>query len=120
MLKILCKYVKMKKTPILNERGVFMAHCPKCGKKLHFYNWKPNCPSCGVNLNYYRANEILLDESEKAEIEHSGFQPKVDRAKAATIGTTVGKLRMAFFLIPIAAFFLPFGSLSGKDKILYQ
>ena len=58
----------MKKTPILNERGVFMAHCPKCGKKLHFYNWKPNCPSCGVNLNYYRANEILLDESEKAEI----------------------------------------------------
>ena len=112
MLKILCEHVKMKKTPILNERGVFMAHCPKCGKKLHFYNWKPNCPSCGVNLNYYRANEILLDESEKAEIEHSGFQPKVDRAKAATIGTTVGKLRMAFFLIPIAAFFLPLFSIT--------
>lgn len=89
-----------------------MAQCPKCGKKLHFYNWKPNCPSCGVNLNYYRANEILLDESEKAEIEHSKFQPKVDRAKAATIGTTVGKLRMAFFLIPIAAFFLPLFSIT--------
>ena len=89
-----------------------MAQCPKCGKKLHFYNWKPNCPSCGVNLNYYKANEILLDESEKAEIEHSKFQPKVDRAKAATIGTTVGKLRMAFFLIPIAAFFLPLFSIT--------
>lgn len=102
----------MKKTPILDERGVCMAQCPKCGKKLHFYNWKPNCPSCGVNLNYYKANEILLDESEKAEIEHSKFQPKVDRAKAATIGTKVGKLRMAFFLIPIAAFFLPLFSIT--------
>lgn len=112
LLKILYEYDKMKKTPILDERGVCMAQCPKCGKKLHFYNWKPNCPSCGVNLNYYRANEILLDESEKAEIEHSKFQPKVDRAKAATIGTTVGKLRMAFFLIPMAAFFLPLFSIT--------
>ena len=112
LLKILYEYDKMKKTPILDERGVCMAQCPKCGKKLHFYNWKPNCPSCGVNLNYYKANEILLDESEKAEIEHSKFQPKVDRAKAATIGTTVGKLRMAFFLIPIAAFFLPLFSIT--------
>lgn len=112
LLKILYEYDKMKKTPILDERGVCMVQCPKCGKKLHFYNWKPNCPSCGVNLNYYKANEILLDESEKAEIEHSKFQPKVDRAKAATIGTTVGKLRMAFFLIPIAAFFLPLFSIT--------
>lgn len=112
LLKILYEYDKMKKTPILDERGVCMAQCPKCGKKLHFYNWKPNCPSCGVNLNYYKANEILLDESEKAEIEHSKFQPKVDRAKAATIGTKVGKLRMAFFLIPIAAFFLPLFSIT--------
>lgn len=112
LLKILYEYDKMKKTPILDERGVCMAQCPKCGKKLHFYNWKPNCPSCGVNLNYYKANEILLDESEKAEIEHSKFQPKVDRAKAATIGTTVGKLRMAFFLIPMAAFFLPLFSIT--------
>lgn len=112
LLKILYECDKMKKTPILDERGVCMAQCPKCGKKLHFYNWKPNCPSCGVNLNYYKANEILLDESEKAEIEHSKFQPKVDRAKAATIGTTVGKLRMAFFLIPIAAFFLPLFSIT--------
>lgn len=112
LLKILYEYDKMKKTPILDERDVCMAQCPKCGKKLHFYNWKPNCPSCGVNLNYYKANEILLDESEKAEIEHSKFQPKVDRAKAATIGTTVGKLRMAFFLIPMAAFFLPLFSIT--------
>ena len=112
LLKILYEYDKMKKTPILDERGVCMAQCPKCGKKLHFYNWKPNCPSCGVNLNYYKANEILLDESEKAEIEHSKFQPKVDRAKAATIGTKVGKLRMAFFLIPMAAFFLPLFSIT--------
>lgn len=84
-----------------------MAKCPACGRKLHFINWKPNCPSCGVNLNYYKSNEMLLDESEAAEIEHSKFQPKVDRAKAATIGTNVGRIRLALFIIPIAAFFLP-------------
>lgn len=84
-----------------------MAKCPACGKKLHFINWKPNCPYCGVNLNYYKSNEMLLDESEAAEIEHSKFQPKVDRAKAATIGTNVGRIRLALFIIPIASFFLP-------------
>jgi len=95
-----------------------MASCPKCGRKLHLYDWRPECPDCHVNMVYYKSNERLLEETEKTEIEHSKFQPKVDRAKAATIGTTIGKIRMAFFLLPIAVFFLPLLkiTISGEKK----
>lgn len=89
-----------------------MAKCPNCGRKLHFTDWKPVCPGCGVNLNYYKANERLLAESEKSEIEHAKFQPKVDRAKQATIGTWVGRIRLALFIIPILSLLLPIFSIT--------
>ena len=95
-----------------------MANCPHCGKKLHLYDWRPECPGCGVNLVFYNSNQALLDESEKSEIEHAKFQPKVDRAKTATIGSKEGIIRMILFLIPIAALFLPLFKIavSGKAK----
>lgn len=95
-----------------------MANCPKCGRKLHIYDWRAECPECHVNMVYYQANEKLLAETEKTEIEHAKFQPKVDRAKAATIGTRAGIIRMVLFLIPIAALFLPLCkvTVSGAGK----
>ena len=95
-----------------------MANCPHCGRKLHLYDWRPECPGCGVNLVFYNSNQALLDESEKSEIEHAKFQPKVDRAKTATIGSKEGIIRMVLFLIPIAALFLPLFKIavSGKAK----
>lgn len=84
-----------------------MAECPHCGRHLRLTDWKPVCPGCGVNLNYYDANDILLEESEKAEIEHARFQPKVDRAKAAYAGNIRHVLRIVFTLLPVGALFLP-------------
>ena len=98
-----------------------MAQCPNCGRKLHLKDWRPECPGCGVNLNYFKSNEKLLEESEKVEIAHAKSQPKVDRAKAATIGTNIGRIRMALFLIPIAALFLPLFSITvGGNKTNYN
>ncbi len=95
-----------------------MASCPNCGRKLHLTDWRPICPECGVNLNYFNANEKLIEESEKAEIEHARFQPKVDRGKAATIGTKTGIVRMVLFLIPVLSLLLPIFSItvSGNYK----
>ena len=98
-----------------------MANCPKCGKKLHMYNWKPDCPHCGVNMIYYNSNERLLAESEKAEIEHAKHQPGIDRAKAATIGTKQGIIRIVISALPLAAVFLPLVRLyggEGKPKMI--
>ena len=91
-----------------------MAQCPRCGCRLRITDWKPVCPDCGVNLNYYKANERLLDESEKAEIEHAHFQPKVDRAKAAYAGSWKAILRIVLTLLPVGALFLPLANLFGK------
>lgn len=84
-----------------------MAKCPKCGRKLHIYDWRPECPGCHVNLVYYNSNENLLAESEKAEIEHAKHQPSIDRAKASFFGSAPAIVRIVLSLIPVAALFLP-------------
>ena len=95
-----------------------MATCPHCGYRLRMTDWKPVCPECGVNLNYYKANERLLDESEKAEAEHAKFQPRVDRAKAAYAGSWKAILRIVLTLLPVGALFLPLVNLIGKENVL--
>lgn len=95
-----------------------MATCPHCGRVLRITDWKPECPDCGVNLNYYKANDRLLDESEKVEIEHAKFQPKVDRAKAAYAGSWKAILRIVFTLLPVGALFLPLANLMGKENVI--
>ena len=95
-----------------------MAQCPNCGRKLHITDWRPECPGCGVNLNYFKANEKLLDDSEKVEIEHAKSQPRTDRVKYATIGTKDHIIRLVLFIIPLVSLFLPifFVTVSGHKK----
>ncbi|MBQ7545602.1 MAG: hypothetical protein IJT41_01375 [Clostridia bacterium] len=83
------------------------ATCPKCGGKLRLIDWKPNCPHCGVNMVYYGMEERLLLDADKAEAEHARTQPKVDRIKAATVGSPLAIARLVLSLIPIAGLFLP-------------
>ncbi|MCQ2476547.1 MAG: hypothetical protein MJ125_01760 [Clostridia bacterium] len=83
-----------------------MAICPRCGHKLHIYDWKPNCPECGVNMVYYNSNERLLSETEASEIEHARFQPKVDRAKASTIGSPITWVRLVCSVLVLAVFLI--------------
>lgn len=92
-----------------------MATCPHCGRKLHFRDWRPECPDCGTHLTYYNSNLRLLEESERTEIEHAAFQPKVDRAKAAYAGSPLAIIRIVLTLIPIGALFLPL-VVSGSGK----
>lgn len=94
-----------------------MAHCPNCGKHLHITDWRPECPACGVNLNYFKANEQMLDEAEKAEIEHSRFQPKIDRAKASFFGSPLAIIRLVLTFLPVGALFLPLCKMQGEQVL---
>ena len=84
-----------------------MATCPKCGKKLRLYHWRPECPACGANMVYYKSNERLLAETEKTEIEHAKFQPRVDRAKAAFFGSPWAIARVVLTALPLGGLMLP-------------
>ena len=88
-----------------------MANCPKCGKKLRLYHWRPECPFCGVNMVYYKSNDRMLAETEQAEIEHARFQPRIDRAKAAFFGSPASIARIVLSVLPVGALFLPLGHL---------
>ena len=84
-----------------------MAKCPKCGRKLTLFDWKPNCPDCGVNLVYYGMEERLLDEADAAEAEHAKLQKRIDRLKASFIGSKLTVARIVLTLLPIATLLLP-------------
>lgn len=89
-----------------------MAKCPKCGRKLTLFDWKPNCPGCGVNLVYYGMEERLMDEADKAEAEHARLQKKIDRLKSSFVGSKLAILRIFLSVLPIAALMLPLASIS--------
>ena len=84
-----------------------MAKCPKCGRKLTLFDWRPNCPDCGVNLVYYGMEERLLSEADAAEAEHARLQKRIDRLKASFVGSKLTILRIILSVLPIAMLMLP-------------
>ncbi len=97
-----------------------MANCPKCGRKLTILDWKPNCPGCGVNLVYYGMEERLLDEADKAEAEHARLQKRIDRLKAAFIGSKLTIVRIILSILPIATLLLPLCSVTYSGPFIEQ
>ena len=84
-----------------------MAKCPKCGRKLTLFDWRPNCPGCGVNLVYYGLEDKLLDEADVAEAEHAKLQKRIDRLKASFIGSPLTIIRIILSIVPIATLLIP-------------
>ncbi len=84
-----------------------MANCPKCGRHLRLVDWKQRCPYCGANVFLYDLQERLMQDADKAEVQHFHFQKKVDRAKASYIGSKLAVTRIVTSLLPVGALFLP-------------
>ncbi|MBQ3006972.1 MAG: hypothetical protein IJD78_05350 [Clostridia bacterium] len=97
-----------------------MANCPKCGRKLTIFDWKPNCPACGVNLVYYGMEERLLDEADAAEAEHARLQKRIDRLKTAFIGSKLTIVRIVLSVLPIAMLLLPLCSVTYSGPFIEQ
>ncbi len=95
-----------------------MANCPKCGRKLTLFDWRPNCPGCGVNLVYYGLEDKLLDEADAAEAEHAKLQKKIDRVKAAFAGTKLNIVRIVLSLLPVVALLIPLCEVSFKAPFM--
>lgn len=97
-----------------------MAKCPKCGRKLTIFDWKPNCPDCGVNLVYYGMEERLMAEADAAEAEHARTQKKMDRLKASFIGSPLTIIRIVLSILPIAALLLPLADITFTGPFIAE
>lgn len=84
-----------------------MANCPNCGRRLGIKDWRQTCPGCGVNLILYDRQERLMKEADIAEVQHFHFQKKIDRVKAAFIGSKLAITRLFVSLLPLIPPFLP-------------
>lgn len=84
-----------------------LANCPKCNHHLRVIDWKQKCPYCGANIVLYDLQERLMADADKAEVQNYYFQKKIDRLKAAFVGSKLAIVRIFTSLLPIAALFLP-------------
>ncbi len=92
-----------------------MANCPKCGEHLKMTDWKQHCPHCNCNIVLYDIQERLMQEADKAEVQHFYFQKKVDRMKASFVGSKLAIVRIFTSLIPLVAIVVPW--LKGEFKV---
>ncbi len=84
-----------------------MANCPKCGKKLKFYNVSQFCPNCGVNLRFYDFESTFYREAKYAELSNAAVHVKIRRLKASFIGSKLTIFRIVTILFPLAALLAP-------------
>jgi len=80
---------------------------PNCNYKLKLKDWRVNCPKCGTNILYYKMEERLLAEADQVETANAAFQKKVDRARAAVIGSNWAIARLVLMALPLGLLFLP-------------
>ncbi len=84
-----------------------MAVCPKCNAHLKITDWKQHCPHCSCNLVLYDIQERLMQDADKAEVQHYYFQKKVDRMKAAFVGSKLAVARIFTSFFPLLAILVP-------------
>ena len=84
-----------------------MAVCPKCNTHLKMTDWKQHCPHCNCNIVLYDIQERLMQDADKAEVQHYYFQKKVDRMKAAFVGSKLAVARIFTSFIPLLAILVP-------------
>ena len=95
-----------------------MANCPKCNEHLRIIDWKQHCPHCGANIVLYDIQERLMQDADKAEIQYYYSHKKVERLKAAFVGTKLAIARLVLSLVPILAIVVPFVSGSFKEPFV--
>lgn len=94
-----------------------MADCPNCKKHLRLRDWKQHCPYCGANIVLYDMQERLMQDADKAEVQHYYFQKKLDRLKASFGGSKLAVVRIFTSILPIAALFLPIVNYSFSSPL---
>lgn len=84
-----------------------MAKCPKCGAKLHWYDFRAECKHCGVNIPNYKWEERLENDADTAETSFAKLHYKMGNFKYGTVGSPLMIVRLVFTLLPLVAFVVP-------------
>ena len=89
-----------------------MAKCPKCGARLHWYNFRAECKHCGVNIPNYKWEERLEKDADTAETAFAKLHYKVSNFKYGTVGSPLMIIRLVFTLLPLVALVVPLAKIT--------
>ncbi len=89
-----------------------MKNCPKCGGRIHIYNVSQYCPHCKTNLMFYGFEERFYRDAKITELSMANVRVKFQKFKVGLVGGRLQILRLLAILLPVAALFVPHGSVS--------
>lgn len=89
-----------------------MSACPKCNKKLRFFDISQFCPACGVNMRFYNFEENFLREAKMAELSQAGLKVKLRNLKYSFSGSKWITAKLIVMLLPLLSLLIPSGTFS--------
>lgn len=97
-------------------RGVTMATCPNCGKKIPWWNIKAECKYCGVSIPNYNWVERLEEDNQKAEAAFTVFYRTMNRVRYSLFGTKLRIVRFILTFLPAVAFIIPWSAVNSAGE----
>lgn len=95
------------------------AKCPKCGRKLRWYNIKAECPDCGVSIPNYNWEARLEEDNKRADEKFARFYNTLNHLKYTVCGTKLRVMRLLMSILPAIGFILPWAYISSENDKLY-
>ena len=83
------------------------AKCPKCGKTLHWYDFRAECKECGANIPNYNWEKRLEEDSHEADVAFAKLHYRLNNFKSGTVGSPFRIVRLVFSLIPLVGLVVP-------------
>ncbi len=94
-----------------------MADCPKCSAHIKVWQMSPYCKSCGVHLMFASFEGQFQKDRRIAEMSMANFRYLLVKLKSAYISTKALQFRIFAALVPLAALFIPLGSLTVNTPV---
>ena len=94
--------------------------CPKCHKKIKFYDWSQTCKNCGVNLVYYNLEETLIEDAKETEMSFARARVFAAKIKGALVGGPLQIVRLVMMLGCLGLMMLPFVTVKVETALFNE
>ncbi len=94
--------------------------CPKCHKKIKFYDWSQTCKNCGVNLVYYNLEETLIADAKETEMSFARARVFAAKIKGALIGGPLQIVRLVMMLVSLGVMMIPFVTVKAETAFFNE
>jgi len=94
------------------------SNCPKCGRKLKWYDIKAECPDCGVSIPNFNWEARLEEDNLLAEAKFGAFYKTLNILSYSIYGTKQRIARIVLSVVPVLGLLLPWVTVASEKATL--